>query len=295
MRSGGLMAEAVDDTGLDGGAGGGDDALDGDELDFLLVSDDDDVEPEVEPEVVVEPVVEPEPEVIPEVTPDVVPEVVPEVTPEVTPEPVVEPEVTPEVKPAVEEVVNPTDAERDAQKTAWLDSVEKDFAISDEDANLIINEPEKILPKLATQIYARTMDDVQGMVRQIMQGLPQAIQQVQAQQVQTTDLNKEFHSLNPGLDKIEANELGTLIQSYAPLVNKQFPNATPQEKMKALGRTLAALKGIQLGTVAPAPVEEAVPVHTPAAPARSGVNRGKPAPATSGDEFIDMLLANPDD
>lgn len=292
MRNGGLMAEAVDGT----ESGGGGEALP-DDLDFLLVSDEDgEPEPEPEPEPETEPSTdEEEIETTPEVEGLPTPEIVPEPESETLPEPEPEPEVIPEVKPEPETIVNPTEAEQAELKKNFLATVEKDFAISEEDANLIINEPETILPRLATQIYARAMDDAQGMINTAFKQIPQIIKNIQSQETQTESLNKQFHELNPGLDTLEATQLDELITAYAPLVNKQIPNGTAQEKMQTLGRMIAALKGIQIGTVTPAVVEELVPVHTPAAPARSGVNRGKPAPANESDAFIDMLLENPED
>lgn len=254
-------------------------------MDSLFKDDDEEVPEEkaqVEPELEPEPEPEPEPEVKEE----------PKVEPE---EPKVEPEVKKEVKKEEETKEEVTPESLEEQRNQYLASVEKDFAISEEDANLIVTEPEKVLPRLATQIYDRAMRDTAEMFRNFSEQMPQMLNNVSKQQTQASEAEQLFLAANPGIEVIEKDELETLVNTFAPLVTQQNPNASTEEKLKALGRTIAAAKGISLSEAKQelSNKEEIVQPHSPAAPTRSGA-QPQPAPVTETDAFIDMLI-NDDD
>lgn len=297
------MAEAGADGVADGEAPAGTDTpveedLVGDDLDFLF-KDDDDEDPAPEPEKM-------EPEKAPEQDADKKPEeTVPpveepekKVEPEKKEEPEqkVEPEKKPEPEPEPEKKDEPEDLE--AKRQEFLAEVEKSFAISEDDANMLITEPEKVLPRLAANIYDRAMSDVAKMFDTFSAQLPNMMGQVTAQTQAASDAEAQFLTANPGIEAIEATELKGLVEQFAPIITKQFPNASNEEKLKALGRTIAATKGINLTAAVPPvakPKETPVKPHTPAAPVRSGSEFGKPQPATEEDAFISMLLDNQDD
>lgn len=261
-----------------------------------LFADDEEEELEPEPEPEKKPEEEPEPEKKPEPE-EKKPEPEPEPEPEKKVEPEEkkpEPEKKPEEKPEEEPEPEPEDLEE--QRKQYLASVEKDFAISEEDANLIITQPEKILPRLAANIYDRAMRDTAEMFRNFSEQIPNMLQGISQQQRQASEAEQSFLAANPGIEAIDKTELEGLISTFAPLVAQQNPNASAEDKLKALGRTIAAAKGISLKEVAPEktpPKEEPVKPHTPAAPVSTGA-QPQPAPASEADVFIDMLL-NDDD
>lgn len=289
-----LMAEATD--GLEGGLGGA--QVNEQEIETPEVTEDDDFidslfkedeDPLPETEVVPDKKEEPEKKVEPEE--------------KVEPEKNVEPEVEPEKKVEQEQEkkpepveTKPSEEELEQQRQQFLAEIEKSFAISDEDANLIVTEPEKVLPRLAAQVYDRAMRDAAKMIETAFGQVPTMMQQMTAQQQQATEAEQQFLAANPGIEVIERGELETLINQFAPLVMQQNAKASPQEKLKALGRTIAAVKGVSLGGVTPQvppKKEEPVKPYTPAAPVSSG-EQSAPRPTSETDAFIDMLI-NSDD
>lgn len=217
----------------------------------------------------------------------------PEVTEDKKPEPEKEPE--PETKEVLEdkkpEQELPDEDSLKKQREDFLAEVEKSFAISEEDANLMITEPEKVLPRLATNVFDRAMTEVSKMFDTFASQLPTMMTQVSAQGQAATQAEQAFLEANPGIEAIEANELKGLVETFAPLVAKQNPKASREDKLKALGRTIAAAKGISLGSVTPPKAkEEPVVPHTPAATVRSSGDLGNPKPNSADDEFISMLL-----
>lgn len=291
-----VMQEATDGT--ESGAAGAEPEVETPEvdedaafMDSLFKDEDGEEEPEPEPEKKPEPEAKPEPEPEPEQDKQ---------EPEVEQEPEKKPEAEPEKKPEEdkkpepeEEGKEPTQEELDAQRTEFLAAVEKDFAISEEDANLIVTEPEKVLPRLAANIYDRAMRDASQMIERAFGQMPAMMQNFNSQQQAATQAQEMFMAANPGIEKIEKQELEALVNQFAPLVTKQNPNASNEEKLKALGRTIAAVKGISLGEVtpqaAPTPKETPVQPHTPAAPVSSG-EQPAPKPSSEADAFIDMLI-----
>lgn len=196
----------------------------------------------------------------------------------------------PEVK---EPEVLPTDEERQAQHQAYLAEVEKVFAISEDDANLLLTEPEKVIPKLGAQIHDYTMREVAKMQQMMLQELPKYMENLMAQKNEAASHENMFMEANAHLASVDKNELRELINEYGPLLVKKMAGKTPQEKLVALGDVISTVKGIP--RVAPvAKKEESKPPKarpfTPVAPAQSGGNPGRPAPATQEEAFIEMLL-----
>lgn len=163
----------------------------------------------------------------------------------------------------------PTEEEIAAQREEIRSHFEKQFAISEEDANLLVSEPEKVLPRLASNVMMQTYDMMQRAMGNMINQLPQMIQQSQATVQSETEVKNQFMELNPALKTMDATELDEAVAELAPVIKKRFPNATPQERMAKLGKMIAASYGLE----APAPKKAAKakppkPV-TPAAPARS--------------------------
>lgn len=155
-----------------------------------------------------------------------------------------------------------------ARKEAFRTELEERFAISEEDANLLISEPEKVMPKLMSQIAVETLDMVQQMQTQMLQAMPQIIQGVNQQQTTEADARTQFMEMHPGLETMDAETLDAAVTSMAPVLKQQFPNATPQELMQKLGTAIATLHGVK--TPAKKQQKKAPPKpHTPTAPAQS--------------------------
>jgi chemotaxis protein histidine kinase CheA len=297
MAQRGLMAPEPGE----GGGGGGESDMD--DLDFLFEQEDDeaiddllgDTDPEPEPEPEPEPSPEPEPEPQPEPEPEPKPEQTGD-DPEPTPEPEPEPQPTPEPEPEPEpEPQTPTQEELEARQAEFLAEVEKEFAISEDDANMIIEAPEKILPKLATKIYDRAMRDAHQMIMTQMQAVPQMMQQHTASMEQQRQISETFDTLNPELKGIPKSELNQLIESYGPMLAKSMKGKPQEEILRAIGVTIATTRGIQLGGApqpAPAPEPKPQPVkpHTPSSPRGAADIPDPKGNANPDDDFITMLI-----
>jgi len=187
-----------------------------------------------------------------------------------------------------EEQAQLSDEEIEQQRQQFLAEVEKDFAISEEDSNLLLSEPEKIMPKLMAKAYDRAMQDATKMISSQVQAMPQYLEQWDNQRQQQTKIYSDFLESNPALKELEENELSGLIETFTPAIKQRMGNASPEEKMKELGRAIAAYKGL---SAKPAPKKQPKPApapkpHTPAAPAGSSVEGGKPKPQSDVEAWI---------
>lgn len=267
----------------------------GDDLDWLL-NDGDEEEPEPEPEPKPEPKEEPE-----QKEESAVEKPEPKEEPEPKVEPKEEQKEEPEAKKPeeVEEKKEPTEEEREQQREQYLAEVEKAFALSEEDANLMVTEPEKILPRLAARMHDYTMQHVAAMQQQMVQQLPQLMQGFAQQQTAAQQQESAFLEANPFLKEMDRTELEEAVNELAPIVAKRAAGKTPEEKLKLLGQTIAQLKGISSTPAKEKPAGGSEKPKSkpfkPAAPASSGVETPKPAPANQAEAWIDALLQNQDD
>lgn len=213
------------------------------------------------------------------------------------------PEVTEKTEEEEEEPTEeqPTSEELSPEKLAELKEnyraeLEKQFAISDEDANLLVTAPEKVLPRLASQIAMQILEQAHVMQTQLVQNLPNIIRNTQLQVDGDEAIKQQFMSLNPELSDMKADELEAAINEFAPIIKNRFPRISVEERMKKLGLLIRNTYGIE--AKAPAKQQEkkkAVPPkpHTPTAPARSSVPAGQ-QPRSQLQTEIDELL-NSDD
>lgn len=174
-------------------------------------------------------------------------------------EPSVEPEV-PEVQEQPEPEPEFTAEQMQERVNAWKGELEKQFAISDEDADLLASDPQKVFPKLAANLYMAAM---QGVSQMLQQQLPRQVEQVQTQVVQRNKALEMFQSRWSDLVKPE-NEAYTV--TALKTVKQQYPNASLEEVIEKAGVVAYALKG---QPVPGAPVAKPKPkatVHKPAKP-----------------------------
>lgn len=163
-----------------------------------------------------------------------------------------------------------TPEQLEERKELFRAELEKQFAISEDDANLLVTAPEQVLPRLASQVVMRTLAEVNTMQQQILQAIPAIIQQVNLQTTAEQDAKTQFMTMHPDLAQLDSKTLDSAVMSLAPIVKQQFPNATPQERMEKLGKMIAVTYGVQPKVQQQQQPRSAKP-YTPAAPARSSV------------------------
>lgn len=193
--------------------------------------------------------------------------------------------------PSQEPTLTPEElqAQYTQQRTESITQASELFKLSDEDTELLRNEPEKVMPKLAAELFYDTHEAV---VRSVMQLLPGLMQRYQsAQQVQQSNMNA-FYEKWPALnDPKYTNDFNRISSMYGQL----NPQASLEQFITEVGAQMMIANKIpfdlQTGQVIqPAAQEPApTPAHRPAMPA-AAASPGK-APAGEfealAEEFIE--------
>ncbi len=257
-------------------------------------------EPAGEPEV--KPTVEVKPGEVPpvvEVPPVKGQEPAPVTEPTPTPAPVVAtPPVTPTpgepVAPAPAAEPTPTEAPATVEQLrANYDQYRKDaedvlatqhYALTEEQTAELATDPEalgKLIPRLAARVY---MDAVTGTLGQVLQHLPQAVEQALQTRNVASSSEEKFFEMWPQLkDPTHRDTIGQLGVAYRQV----HPLATPEEFTKNVGaQAMLALQLMPGAPVAPpttngsgVPVVAAAPTVTPT-PAPAFAPAGGSPPST---------------
>lgn len=184
--------------------------------------------------------------------------------------------VTDEPEETVDEVsTGLTEEEIEVKRQEWRESLEKDFAISEDDATLLLTSPETVMPKLAANMYERVMSDV---MTQMQVQIPAVIQQVKQQTDQQDALRSQFYTVNPGLEAADEKQVAELIPQYAQLVKSTNPNLTQEELIRKVGTVIGAALGVDAGKkkeqapaqLQPEPTAQPAPAPAPAASVQTG-------------------------
>lgn len=166
--------------------------------------------------------------------------------------------------------------------------LEKAYALTDDQADMLTTDPQKIFPQLAAQLHMQVMAHV---LRVFEAALPQQIESLNQRQTQYQQVEGQFKQLYPDLD-LTKPEVYQAVGSAAELIKKQFPTLSMDEKVKRVGLLAHSLLGTQ---IAPAPAAaalvQAAPRPTPVspAPARSSAPVRKPGNETEWDRLLSEL------
>lgn len=215
-------------------------------------------------------VADPAPVETPPVTEPVVAPTAPQVPAPVQPTAPVAPvvEATPQPQAPVQpEVPQQPQVDRAAQRQQYVSQLETAYAMSDEDAQRMITEPEAVIPKLAARLHVDIVDTV---IAAVMGNLPNAINAIQSQGKASSEAEDAFFQAWPQLKNAAYQK--TVYDSVAAF-RALNPRAPRDEVVRAAG--LQAL--IQLRLPIPPellqqPSAPATPASfTPAAPGAGGV------------------------
>ena len=228
---------------------------------------------EVPPVVEVPPVQGQEPAPVTEPTPTPAPVVA---TPPVTPTPGEPAAPAPAAEPT------PTDAPLTVEQLRTnYDQYRRDaedvlatqhYALTEEQSAELATDPEalgKLVPRIAARVY---MDAVTGTLGQVLQHLPQAVEQALQTRNVASSSEEKFFEMWPQLkDPIHRDTIGQLGVAYRQV----HPLATPEEFTKNVGaQAMLALQLMPGASAAPpatngsgVPVVAAAPVTPPPAPA----------------------------
>lgn len=158
-----------------------------------------------------------------------------------------------QVAQAVQPQVDPNQlaAQQLQQATDYLAT--NQYALSEQDAEMMISEPEKVLPQMAARMHVQIAQEMGNAVRQNISHLVQPLVQ---QELAAAKAERTFFDKYPGLDNPEFKD--TVKQSLA-LAIQLNPNAN-REQLMALAASGAAqtLQQQGRGTINLAPQQQAV-------------------------------------
>lgn len=227
--------------------------------------------------VVVPPVAQPQPVAAPVQAPPPTPEPVQQPPAAVPEEPLPDPKVWLE------------------KKKELAEQISKGYQLSPEDEENWVSEPNKVLPKIAAQLYVDVYEAVTVMVtRNLAQQLPSLMQGQMSQQRNAEEGIKAFVEEWPGLNKPEYAEVLTRVAQNYPRLN---PKATRDQAVKEIGTMVAGLLGVPPETLRKGynpvqPPAAPVPVQQPSRPfVPAGVGGPAAAPSAPGPSNIFTELA----
>lgn len=145
------------------------------------------------------------------------------------------------------------DAGREVYAKALAEQV---YQMTEDQANEVLVEPQKVLPQLAARVHLEVTQNVLGTLAQVLPGVVLGVQTAQRQQAELED---KFFQAWPTLDKsADYNE----VMSLARVFRSQYPNAPVEEMIKQVG----AMAVVKLGKL-PVATAPAAPQASPAAQA----------------------------
>lgn len=201
-----------------------------------------------------------------------------------------------EEKPAViEEETKPAEEVTQALEEARVkarDQLKEKFALTEEQEDLLIQSPNKVLPELAANLYLDLFDSIMGGFQQQLPGLIRQV--IQTDQVQQKQENAFFEAW-PQLNKPDYQEtVQRIAQSYRAL----NPQTSEEEAIKEIGAQ--AWVALRLPLEELAQVAQGGVVET-AAPRQPATRRGaaeavprKPKPDNAFTQLANELIEEDD-
>ena len=174
----------------------------------------------------------------------------------------------------IEEVPVARTPEQEAQVLGQLqDALSKQYVLSEEQADLLVTDPNKVVPQLLAQMHMNVLSHA---LRIVQESLPQQFTQHTERALAEQKLNDQFSAAFPDLS-LSDKEVNQAVTQAVALVKTQMPKATMEEKIQRVGALTRALLG------KPAPTAQAVqqPVSRPAAPQPVSPSRTAPASRSS--------------
>jgi hypothetical protein len=211
------------------------------------------------------------------------------------PPPVVEAAATPpeaQVTESEQPLVTPAEEPEptksyDALRAEALVTLEKDFAISEDDAQTLVTEPEKVLPRLAASIYMAAYENA---TKSIMAAMPKLISQTITHQSAAATATNDFYGKWDKLDRNNSKHADTV--NRIGLVYRQVnPNASQEQFTAEVGAQALLALGIPFTEIIDAPPIETPRAFVPAAPAGAAPTPPPPKSLSAfeslAEEFID--------
>lgn len=190
-------------------------------------------------------------------------------------------------KPPVEQPKELTQAERDAQIAQFQGELEGMYAITEQEADALLADPVKTLPKFAAQIHLKVMQQVAMAMQAYQQTLPQVVEQTTEVVKQKREAADEFNTRWPGLTATVEGQQASI--QAIQIAKQQNPTASRKDIIEKSGRIAYSILGKDVpAVVPPAPAAKQKPTpHLPAATKSAG--NVQPQQLTQEQEFYATL------
>lgn len=220
---------------------------------------------------------------------------------EPTPEAPVEPEpaevaATPPETPPEAPTPEPVPAEPQpdfaALRQQAVDDLTKTYAISEEDAETMVENPEKILPGLLARVHTDVYSQV---LSQVIGSLPQMVQGLMGQADSINSAERQFYDAFPQLNKPEHRSTVEQVTTMYRQMHPEFDfGGNLEQAIQDIGRHASFMLQLEIPqAAAPAPIPaipavpepQAVP-HTPVLPGAAAIPAAPAAPSGEWDETL---------
>lgn len=154
-----------------------------------------------------------------------------------------------------------------AQRASVIEEISSRYSFSEEEAEALREEPEKILPKMVGKLYADVFDGVYAAVAQALPTLVHTINQ-QASMVQKSE--QQFYERWPALRTADRNRVVQIV--------KAFRQANPTAPLDRVIEDAGASAHIALGIPVPSAAPNASAPQTPSRPPMPAMPGASAAP-----------------
>lgn len=185
-------------------------------------------------------------------------------------------------------IVEPT-AEQEKQiakqRTKFLSELESGYQISKEDSDLLLTEPEKVLPRLMANATMQILEQAAQMIQTQLQALPEIIKQTQTVQSREAEVMGMVQKNYPAL--LENDEGKQALISAAKLVKDKYPNESVEKRLERSAKLAYAILGREVAPTGSQPAQQVTqkaPKPTPHVPAKSGTGTNTVAAKLSEQE-----------
>jgi hypothetical protein len=155
------------------------------------------------------------------------------------------------------------------------------YSLSDEERDLLVTEPEKVLPQMAARVHLNAVTAVLTQISQRLPAMVLTLMEVQKAHVQAED---QFWNQFPTLNRqTDANTVMTLMKTY----RQANPNATQEEAIKQVGAmaVVALGKHLQPNQQQQAPASQPVVRQVPARTAFQPAGNGQAVPSQAKPQY----------
>lgn len=168
------------------------------------------------------------------------------------------------------------------------ESLKNVYALSDEDAEAMLTDPQSVIPTLAANLHMSVMAEVHQAIRQtveqVTQQLPQTIQQTTKMQQDSEKILNDFYGQWPELKGKE-----DVVTQAAAMYRQMNPDATLEQAMNDIGRQMYVLLNIPLPGQAPQQ-QQTAPAVPPAPAAATTVSPPSSTPQNWFSAVADEML-----